>query len=414
MTHRRYLGGVFHCQAEAISNKLLIMTKVLSSPSSSVLSNNQSLLAEAINSIRDYAIFLLDPNGIVSTWNTGAARFKGYSAEEIIGQHFSKFYPEEDIIEGKCELELREAASVGRHEDEGWRLRKDGSRFWANVIITAIRDPQKNIIGFAKITRDLTERKKAEETLQLANENLEQNVLARTLELQQTKQELEKALLTRDEFLSIASHELKTPITSIKLQSQILRTRSPTPERLSKSLEIIVRQSQRLSRLIEDLLDLSRVQSGQFSFNFENENLSDLLDLILLQWKEPLSSAGCELHTEIQPNVIGSIDNYRFEQVIVNLLTNIIKYAPGERVCVKLSENNEQIFLSVGDSGGGIAPSLQDKIFDRYERASNSSGIAGLGLGLFISKIIVEAHHGKISVVSSAEKGTEFLITLPL
>ena len=151
-----------------------------------------------VESVVDYAIFLLDPTGVVRTWNAGARRLKGYEADEIIGRHFSTFYPEEDVRRGKPAWELESAAREGRFEDEGWRIRKDGSSFWANVVITALRRDGE-LVGFAKVTRDLTARREAEE---------ERVRLA----------EAREAVRLRDEFLSIASHELRTPLTALDLQ----------------------------------------------------------------------------------------------------------------------------------------------------------------------------------------------------
>ena len=167
-----------------------------------------------VSAVKEYAIFMLDPNGNVATWNDGAQWLKGYEPQEIIGQHFSRFYPEEDICAKKPEWELEEAILTGRFEDEGWRIRKDGTRFWANVIITATRNEKGKLIGFSKVTQDLTKRRRLEEKLRRSNEELDHKVKERTYQLEQ-------AIQARDEFTGIISHELKTPITSLKLQVEM-------------------------------------------------------------------------------------------------------------------------------------------------------------------------------------------------
>src|SRR5712692_6079290 len=188
-----------------------------------------------VESIKDYAIFMLDPHGRIASWNLGAERIKQYRAAEILGRHLSVFYPEEEVVAGKCERELEVAEREGRFEDEGWRVRKDGSRFWANVIITAMREPSGELIGFAKVTRDLTERRRLEE---------EKVRLAQAQE----------AIRLRDEFLSIASHELKTPLTALQLQLQSVHEKvKALDEALASRVERAYRGGVRLSDLIEAL-----------------------------------------------------------------------------------------------------------------------------------------------------------------
>ena len=172
-----------------------------------------------VDGVRDYAIFILDPSGRVTTWNAGAERIKGYTAEEIVGKHFSTFYPREDVAAGKCERELEMAAREGRFEDEGWRVRKDGSRFWANVVITPLRTPEGALIGFAKVTRDLTERRQAEENLRalVAAERAASAEKSRVQEFQ-------------ERFLAILGHDLRQPLAAIEIRVGLLRMRSKEPE----------------------------------------------------------------------------------------------------------------------------------------------------------------------------------------
>ncbi|HEV7555661.1 MAG TPA: PAS domain S-box protein, partial [Kofleriaceae bacterium] len=195
-----------------------------------------------VDTIRDYAIFLLDTRGFVATWNAGAERFKGYSASEIIGQHFSRFYSDEEVRAGKCEHELAVAAVEGRFEDEGWRYRKDRTRFWANVVITAIRNPQGHLLGFAKVTRDLTDRKRAED---------ERAALLAA----------EHANRMKDEFLAMLGHELRNPLAPIVTALQLIKLRGDTKS--AREHEVIERQVVHMMNLVDDLLDVSRIARGK-------------------------------------------------------------------------------------------------------------------------------------------------------
>ena len=345
-----------------------------------------------VSSVRDYAIFMLDPEGNIASWNEGARRFKGYEAQDVIGQHFSRFYTEPDIARNHPQFELRMAIEEGRYEEEGLRVRKDGSQFWASVVITRINDKSGNIIGFAKVTRDLTERRKTEESLK-----------------------------SRDEFLSIASHELKTPLTSLLLQLQISVKRitmqaseSPIFKELTKSLDISVRQVTSLTDLVNDLLDVSRIQTGVFELNTSEFNLSELVDEIALRFREQLIQAKSELKLHLAPELNGQWDRFRLEQVIVNLISNAIKYAPLAPISISTKLENGRAILEVCDEGPGIEPENINRIFQRFERGNTPSSVGGLGLGLFITKKIVEHHEGSIRVDSAPGRGANFIIELPL
>lgn len=198
--------------------------------------------------VKDYAMITLDMDGKVATWNEGARRIKGYEKEEIVGKYFSIFYTPEDVQMGKCEYELEEAKQTGRFEDIGWRVRKDGTKFWATVSITGIRNDNNELIGFSKVTRDITDRKRAEDLLKMSYANLEKRVDERTRQLSEANEKLKDAIRIRDEFLSIASHELRTPLTPLKLQIQSLAAsikkksfKQMSEERLERMAETSIR-----------------------------------------------------------------------------------------------------------------------------------------------------------------------------
>jgi PAS domain S-box-containing protein len=348
-----------------------------------------------VDSIPDYAIFMLDTKGRVTSWNIGAERIQGYKAEEIIGEHFSRFYTKEDILAGKPMHGLQIAAEKGRYEDVGWRVRKDGSKFWAHVIINAIRDELGRFTGFSKVTRDLTE--------------------------QQKMSEAERALKMRDEFLSIAAHELKTPLTTLKLQLQLTQDelskesmRMPSRQELLKIVDDCLRWVNSLTNLVSELLDISRIRAGNFHLKLEEVNLSSLVKEIVAYYMPQLLAAKCpSVELDLDAEVTLYCDRNRIEQVIVNLLSNIIKHAPESLVYIYVGRKDEnRVLLIVQDFGPGIAKENQGKVFQRFEQATPSA--SGLGLGLYITKGIIEAHRGTIRLESELGKGTAFIIELPV
>jgi PAS domain S-box-containing protein len=349
-----------------------------------------------VENVKDYAIFMLDPRGYVMTWNAGAERIKGYRAEEIIGQRFTRFYPEEEVLAGKCERELVEALREGRFEEEGWRIRKDGTRFWANVVITAIHDSAGHHLGFAKVTRDLTERRKLEEE---------------RLRVVHTQE----ALRLRDEFLSIASHELKTPLTALQLQLQSLRERVESMDgRVAAKLDRAARSSERLAELVEALLDVSRLATGRFELHPRSFELTDAVRDVVERLSEAADRAGCELSLKLNGELPGMWDRLRIEQVLTNLLSNAIRYAAGAPIEVTLSQDGNTAVLEVSDRGPGIAEGALSRIFDRFERASEMWHYGGLGLGLYVVREIVRAHHGMVTVHNRPGGGACFTVRLPL
>jgi PAS domain S-box-containing protein len=265
-----------------------------------------------VESVVDYAILMLDPNGNVVSWNAGAERIKGYRAEEIIGRHFSQFYPAEDVEHGKPQRELEEAIANGRLEDEGWRVRKDGSTFWANVIITPLRDESGALRGFGKVTRDMTERKRSQEALLKA------------------KEEAERASKFKDQFLSTMSHELRTPLNAVLGFSELLTDKryGEMNERQARYVNHIHTSGKHLLKLISDILDLSKIEAGKMEIVREDVAVDFVCTEVLSGLRPLADKKSQELIRQVEPNLYVCADPTRFKQILMNLIGNAIKFTP--------------------------------------------------------------------------------------
>jgi PAS domain S-box-containing protein len=355
-----------------------------------------------VESVKDYAIFMLDPTGHVSSWNIGAERIKGYRADEIIGRHFSTFYPPEDVADGKCERELEIATREGRFEEEGWRIRKDGSRMWASVTITALRDPGGVLVGFAKVTRDLSERRKTEEAQRLlAAERASLAERARTQEFQ-------------ERFLAILGHDLRNPLASIDMGVGLLLQRSTDPAML-RIIRRLRSSSLRMSRMIEQILDLTRTRLGG-GLELQHQRM-DLLEVITRIVDELRVAQPSRIIEARCCSIWGTWDRDRLEQVFSNLIGNALVYGdPARPVIVRAQEEDGLARVEVHNDGPPIPPELLPVLFSpfrRGERDSRTPKTEGLGLGLYISNEIVRAHGGSIEVRSSDTEGTTFVVSLP-
>ena len=370
------------------------------------------LLVEGVD---DYAIFMLDPNGYVMTWNSGAQRIKGYSADEIIGQHFSKFYPSDALEGGWPEHELQVATETGRFVEDGWRIRKDGTRFWANVTITALRDGGGQLHGFAKLTRDLSERKRTE-ALEADGAQREQMLEAE----RSARIAAQRAARMKDEFLATLSHELRTPLNSILGWTQVLRRQgTPKPEDFQRGMEVIERNTRAQTQLIEDLLDLSRIMSGRVRLDVQQTSIIDVVRGAMESAEPTAQTKGVRLEGILDPRGgIVSGDPGRLQQIVWNLLNNGIKFTPkGGKVQVVLQRIDSHIEISVSDTGIGIAATFLPYVFDRFSQKDSSTtrSQGGLGLGLAISKQLVELHGGSLHAKSPGEgQGATFIVNLPL
>jgi len=369
-----------------------------------------------VEGVSEYAIFMLDVNGFVASWNAGAQRIKGYAANEIIGRHFSTFYPPDARQSGWTEHELQVAAETGRFVDEGWRIRKDGTSFWAAVTITALRDPHGRLLGFAKLTRDLTGQKRAE-ALEIAGQEREQILEAE----RSARIEAQRATLIKDEFLATLSHELRTPLSSILGWTQILKRKADaiTPADLKRGIEVIDRNARAQVRLIDDLLDLNRIMAGKVRLDLKQASLLDIVQTVVESAEPAARAKGIHLEVRLDPDMPSlAADAGRLQQIVWNLLSNAIKFTANDgHVDVVLQRAGPYAVLRVSDTGIGIAASFLPRVFDRFAQsdASTTRRFGGLGLGLAISKQLVELHGGTIRASSPGEgHGATFFVELPL
>lgn len=364
---------------------------------------NYKLLVE---NIKDYAIFLLDTQGSVKTWNKGAEKHKGYKSHEIIGRHFSTFYLQEDKDAGKPAKELELAIKYGRVEDEDWRVRKDGSKFWANVIITALFDNDK-LVGFAKVTRDLTDRKFQEDELRSTN-----------MALKRHQMELEQLNNSKDEFISLASHQLRTPATSIKqylgmiLEGFVGDLSASQKDFIQKAFE----SNERQIDIINNLLKVAQLDAGKVNLSKVSVDVKTMFRSIIEEYSESFRKRQQSVVLDVNRDVKDMyVDPVHFRMALENLIDNASKYTP-QKGSIKLSVNNfkDAVELRIKDSGVGIDQHDLNKLFGKFVRIPNelSDTVGGTGLGLYWVKKIIELHGGTIAVTSQPGNGTEFIIRI--
>ena len=345
-----------------------------------------------VENVEDYAIFMLTPDGLVASWSRGAERIKGYAAADILGQHFSRFYPPEAIAQGRPEWELRAAAEHGHVEDEGWRIRKNGERFWANVVITALYSQDGTLRGFTKITRDMTSRRKMEE--------------------------LEKADRQKDEFLAMLAHELRNPLAPIRSALHVMAQPSATRPQVARALEIGERQVEHMARLLEDLMDVSRVNQGTLELRSQPVEVASAIKGAV-EAVRPLLQQRDQLLTVETPSADLWVraDPTRLQQALMNLLINASKYTdPGGRIWVDGRRDGGEVALRVKDSGIGIEAAMLPRIFELFVQADRrlDRSVGGVGIGLTLVKKLVELQGGRVDAFSAGiGKGSEFVIRLP-
>ena len=364
-----------------------------------------------VGQVKDYGIFMLDEKGRIISWNEGARKMKGYQPEEILGKYFSIFYPEEDKLNHRPDQELKIARQCGKYEEEGWRVRKDGTMFWANVVITAIYNDLGIFLGYVKVTRDLSERRDAEMALK-ENEARYKKLVE---QLKETNESLAHANKELEDFTSIVSHDLQEPVRTIKsflvLITKKLSEKELNVEELKAYIHKGVNATNRMRSLIQNLLQFA--QLGKDEVAIEEIAVKDLVAEVLQNLKTIIDGSGAIITFATDIEIIKA-DRIQLMQLIENLVTNALKFVEGRAPEIKINCKNgiEMISFSVEDNGIGIASESQQRIFEIFRREPTAKKFPGTGIGLSICKKIVDRHKGKIWIESQIGKGTTFYFTL--
>jgi PAS domain S-box-containing protein len=395
----------------------LVLCALLGQLEAATVSETERRFRFMIDNVLDYAIFMLDPQGRVASWNAGAQRINGYSAEEIIGQHFSRFYEPAEAAGDKTARELEIARREGRYQEEGWRVRRDGSRFWASVLITAVRDETGRLIGYSKVTRDLTERNRVE------------------AELVHAKVAAERANEAKSQFLANMSHELRTPLNSLLILARLLADNA-TGNLSAKQVQFaqtIYASGMDLLTLINDLLDLAKIESGAItSLHLAPVRLEELREELERTFRQVAQDRGLRFSIALEPGLpaVVSTDGARVKQVLKNLLANAFKFTQKGGVSLrigaaragwsaghaKLSAATSVLEFRVSDTGIGIPREKQEMIFEAFQQADGTTSrqYGGTGLGLSISRELTRLLGGEIRLESEPGKGSTFTLYLPL
>jgi PAS domain S-box-containing protein len=344
-----------------------------------------------VESVRDHAIFMLDADGIVRSWNPGAQSLKGYSGPDIIGRHFSTFYTPQDQRDGKPAAELRAARANGRVEDEGWRVRKDGTVFWANVVITAIHGRGGELIGFAKVTRDMTERRQLEK--------------------------LEHSSRMMSQFLAMLAHELRNPLAPMRNAVTVMQLETLPSPALRNCRDIIDRQLTQVTRLVDDLLDIGRLTTGKIKLRSEVLRMAEIVGRSIETARPVIDSRRHQLEVDLPTEpVYANGDSTRMSQIIQNLLVNAAKYTPdGGQIRIKLDRDDGFSRLTISDNGRGIVADDLERIFDLFAQGANGRpDESGLGVGLTLARSLAEMQGGTLDAQSPGlGKGSTFTLRLP-
>ena len=353
-----------------------------------------------VDSVKDYAIYMLDPAGRISTWNSGAQAIKGYTADDVIGRRFSIFYTPEDLAAGKPERELEVAVRTGEYHEEGWRVRKDGTRFWASVVLTPVYDAKGALAGFAKVTRDLTERRVA-------------------AELERRSEQAELASRAKTQFLAAMSHELRTPLNAIGGYTQLMQlgVSGPVTEAQLNNLDRIQRSQQHLLGIINDILNFSRIEAGHVDYDIRPMSVADVvaevLPMVAVQAEAKsirLMAGRCSTETRVRA------DRTKVEQILLNLLSNAVKFTDeGGEIEVGCRDEGDKVAIAVRDTGRGIPADQLESIFSPFVQVGRrlANPMEGAGLGLAISRDLARAMNGDLTAVSVEEVGSTFTVTLP-
>jgi PAS domain S-box-containing protein len=346
-----------------------------------------------VESVKDYALFMLDPSGVVRTWNAGAAAIHGYTAAQAIGRHFSVFFTDEDRAAGRPEAELEKARRDGRTQVEAWRLRRDGSLFWADVKLSCVFDPLGRMLGFAKVTRDLTEQRR------LAD--------------------IEGASRRMTNFLAMLAHELRNPLAPIRNAASIMQMQPDMPPILQRARDVIDRQARHLTRLVDDLLDVGRIATGKIILQREALDFRDVVQAATETFSSAVAAKALTLDLEIAPRPLPMTgDVTRLVQALQNVIGNAVRYTPpGGRIGIEVRVEHSSVVTRVTDSGPGIAPEALERIFELFaqEDTARLPSDSGLGIGLSLARALVSQHGGLITAQSAGlGHGSTFIVRLPL
>ncbi|OFZ72780.1 MAG: hypothetical protein A2W04_03910 [Betaproteobacteria bacterium RBG_16_64_9] len=382
-----------------------------------LLQESEERFRMMVESLIDYAMYMLDPQGNIASWNAGAARIYGYQSEEIEGQHLSRLYPRLEAEQGKVARELEVAASAGRFESDGWRVRKDGTTFWANVIVTAVHDRRGRLLGFTKVTRDLTERRQTE------------------MELIAAKAAAERASQAKSEFLATMSHELRTPLNSLLILSRLLADNvgenlSPKQVEYAKTIHS---SGMDLLSIINDILDLARIESGAHTaLNLAMEHFASLTSYVERTFRQIAENRKLRFEITLDAGLPPALftDGQRLQQIVKNLLSNAFKFTREGGVSLRIAQahsgwtaghdrldaSKRVVAIAVSDTGIGIPADKRDIIFEPFQQADGSTSreYGGTGLGLSISRALTRLLGGDLVVSSRVGEGSTFTLYLPL
>lgn len=361
-----------------------------------------------VENIQDYAIFLMDKDGHIQTWNKGAYKAKGYTGDEIIGKHFSIFYLPKDKKIKKPQQELEIAAAVGRVEDEGFRVRKDGTTFWANVVITALYEDGE-LIGFAKVTRNLTDRKRQEDRLRKAN-----------TELRQQQKELKRLSISKDEFISLASHQLRTPATAVKqlLGLMLEGIAGKIPAKQKDIIKKAYDSNERQLDVVNSLLSVAQVDSGKVVLRKSWVDVEELLSEIIEEQAGNVTAKKQSITLEPIKKPISIYADLQYLSIAIgNIIDNASKYSRSNGIIkVSAKKVGRKIKFTVTDNGVGVDSEEIGTLFEKFKRVPNelSQKAAGSGLGLYWVRKVIELHGGKVEVESKLGKGSSFHLYVPI
>jgi PAS domain S-box-containing protein len=388
---------------------------------------NDEIFRLLVENTKDYAIFMLDPQGRVATWNEGARRIKGYRSDEVVGRHFSIFYAPEAVQSGWPEQELEYATREGRFEDEGWRVRRDGTRFWANVVITAVHDETGTLRGFGKVTRDITERKQHETEVQ----QLTVELAKRAADLDAANRELLQKSAENERFVYAVSHDLRSPLVNLQGFSRELhvgldelrrcldeaalprhlsdRTTAVLDGHITESVGYIRHAVAHLSSIVEGLLRLSRV--GRVEYRWDRVDMQAMVTQIVAAMHAEVTEKGAHVQVGTLPPAWGDRD--AMAQIFANLIGNAVQNLDPQRagqIEVGVRQDGSTVAYFVRDNGVGIPDEQQRRLFQSYQMQPGRA--RGEGMGLAIVKRIIDRHAGRVWVESTPGRGSTFFFAL--